>query len=290
MAKIENEVKILDVDPEAVEARLQALGAKLKSKATQKIYVYDLTDLSSRFADCMHGLENCKFDYQYEVLRDKLRGVLLEIDNLTSRSEQDEISQMYDTKSLVALLESTPSEKLLETFGSEELEALINRFQINPQKWIRLRETNGRTTLTVKHILNPEMQDDSKDDFQPVLETEIPVKSLEDTNAILEQLGFVYRNYQEKKRTTYDLDGVEVDIDSWPMIPSYVEIEHDSMDTIHKIVASLGLQDKEMVSCNTQDVYKKYGIDIYKYRTLSFEGEQSEKKNDEKESDSREEL
>ena len=290
MSKLENEVKILDVDPEAVEAKLKALGAKLISKATQKIYVYDLTDLSSRFADCIHGLKHSKFDYQYEVIKDKLRGILLEIDNLTNAEQQERIKEKYNKDSLVALLESTPSDKLLEVFGEEGLEAFIDGFEINPQKWIRLRETNGQATLTVKHILNPEMQKKSDSGFQPVLETEIPVKSIEDTNALLQQLGFVYRNYQEKMRTTYSLNGVEVDIDSWPLIPTYVEIEHDSMDTIHSIVNSLGLQDKEMVSCNTQDVYKKYGIDIYKYRTLAFDDEIGQQQEHREESDRIEEL
>ena len=286
MSKLEREVKILDVDPEAVEAKLQELGAKLVSKATQKIYVYDLTDLSSRFADCIHGLKSCKFDYQYEVIRDKLRGILLEIDNLTNSEQQEQIKGKYDKDSLVSLLESTPSDKLLEVFGEEGLAEFIDGFEINPQKWIRLRETNGKTTLTVKHILNPEMQDKEQGDFQPVLETEIPVRSLEDTNNLLQQLGFVYRNYQEKKRTTYSLNGVEVDIDSWPLIPPYVEIEDDSMETIHSIANSLGLGNKEMVSCNTQDVYRKYGIDIYKYRTLAFDEDLKQEKDD----DSREEL
>ena len=275
MGKLEKEVKILDVNPDEVEARLQKLGAKLVSKAIQKIYVYDLTDITSRFNDCINTLRNCKLDYQYEVARTKLNGVLREIDNLTTSEEEEKLYKRCNERRLVDLLEKTPTEELLNVFGAEELETLISRFQINPQKWIRLRETNGKTTLTVKHILKPD-----ESDFQPVLETEIKVPDIEATNALLEQLGFVYRNYQEKKRTTYDLNGVEVDIDSWPMIPSYVEIEHDSIDTIHSIASELGLQNNEMVSCNTQDVYKKYGIDIYKYRTLSFGNEAKEKEED----------
>ena len=58
------------------------------------------------------------------------------------------------------------------------------------------------------------------------------------------------------------------------------------METIHSIANSLGLGNKEMVSCNTQDVYRKYGIDIYKYRTLAFDEDLKQEKDD----DSREEL
>ena len=297
MSKFENEVKILDVNPKAVEKRLQALGATLKSKAIQKLYVYDLLGLSSRYYDCLQGLKSCRYDYQYEVQREKLKAVLFEIDNLANEEVDDEkkkasheemkacydaITASYDENSLVALLDKIPSNELLEVFSGQELVALVNRFNINEEKWIRLRETNGKATLTVKHILHPKTQDQSQKGFQQVLETEIPVESLEDTNAILQQLGFVGRNYQEKRRTAYMLDGIEVDIDEWPMLPAYVEIEHDSRTTIDKLVAILGLNGKEVVSCNTVAVYKKYGIDLHQYRTLSFapEDEDIEKKGD----------
>ena len=96
------------------------------------------------------------------------------------------------------------------------------------------------------------------------------VPSIEEANSILEQLGFVFRNYQEKDRVTYNIDGVEVDIDSWPLIPTYIEIENDSLELIKDIVKKLSLQKHEIVSCNTADVYKKYGIDLYQFRELRF--------------------
>ena len=36
------------------------------------------------------------------------------------------------------------------------------------------------------------------------------VPSIESGNTILEQLGFSFRNYQEKKRNTYILDDIEI--------------------------------------------------------------------------------
>ena len=66
------------------------------------------------------------------------------------------------------------------------------------------------------------------------------------------------------------MNGVEVDIDSWPLIPTYVEIENDSEKVIFDTVKNLGLEQHEIVSCNTADVYHKYGINLYKYRELRF--------------------
>ena len=42
---------------------------------------------------------------------------------------------------------------------------------------------------------------------------------------MLEEMGYKAHTYQENKRTRYMLDGVEFDIDSWPYIPTYLEIE-----------------------------------------------------------------
>lgn len=75
---------------------------------------------------------------------------------------------------------------------------------------------------------------------------------------------------KKKNRATYDCDGVEIDIDSWPLIPTYIEIENDSLELIKKTVGKLGLQNNEVVSCNTADVYKRYGIDLYRFRELKF--------------------
>lgn len=97
------------------------------------------------------------------------------------------------------------------------------------------------------------------------------IKDLEEGNSILEQLGFSYRNYQEKQRATYSIDGVEVDIDTWPLIPTYAEIENDSEELIRAIINKLGLQNHEIKSCNAAKVCEKYGIDLYKYRTLKFD-------------------
>jgi len=148
---------------------------------------------------------------------------------------------------------------------------IINNYEINPNKWVRLRRTNNKTTITVKHILNPKTQEMQKMSIQSVLETEMEVPSMEIGNSLLEQLGFSFRNYQEKERETYVLDGVEIDIDTWPMIPTYIEIENDSESKIKEIIEKLGLENNEIVSCNTEDVYKKYGIDLYQFRELRFE-------------------
>ena len=270
MGKLEKEVKILNVNKTELEKTLEKINAKKVEEGLQQIYVYDLPSIYARFYDCILQLKQCKQPYKFEVCRSKLAGILREVDNLTTDEKQEELKEKASSKFLGTILKKTSNDKLLETFSDMTIVETIKEFGINPNKWVRLRNTNGRTTITIKHILNPKVQEENGSNIQKVLETEMKVPSIEEGNSILEQLGFSFRNYQEKERATYNVNGVEVDIDSWPLIPTYVEIENDSEKVIFDTVKNLGLEQHEIVSCNTADVYHKYGINLYKYRELRF--------------------
>ena len=188
-----------------------------------------------------------------------------------SLNQQDNTYKAIRYKHLNDILSIEDDVKLREILEKEEVERLIKSFGINPNKWVRLRETNGKSIITIKHILSEKLQAEYGTKMQPVLETEMEVPSIEIGNEILEQLGFSFRNYQEKKRTTFILDNTEIDIDRWPLIPPYLEIEGETDKQIDVIVKKLELSNKDIVSCNTAEVYKKYGLDIYQYRELRFD-------------------
>ena len=77
----------------------------------------------------------------------------------------------------------------------------INKFHNNSKKWIRVRQTNDKTEIAVKHILA-----DNGTNLQQMLETEIEVPNIKEANNLLEALGYAYKSYQEKERITYVLD------------------------------------------------------------------------------------
>jgi len=68
--------------------------------------------------------------------------------------------------------------------------------------------------------------------------------------AILKEVGLVETLYCEKKRTSYDVDGVHIDIDEYPGGICYAEIEGASEDEVYGMVEKLGLGDYE-ISCET---------------------------------------
>lgn len=83
-------------------------------------------------------------------------------------------------------------------------------------------------------------------------------------------MGIKSRGYQENKRTQYILNGVEIDIDSWPMIPTYVEIEGKNEEEVMNTLEILELPKDKVTTLDVDSVYKKYGIDLQVIKVLKF--------------------
>lgn len=277
MKKLEKEIKVLDINPDEIMQKLDEKGAKKVGDTVQRIFVYDLPSISSRYYDSTKQLSEAKKPHEILVAKAKLLNLSKEIDNLTDVDDRKILLRETGYSTIEEILANVPDEDLEKVLTRKDVISVVKKQNINPNKWIRLRQTGKKTTITIKHILNGALPQNNYDGFQPVLETEIPVPSIEEGNTLLESLGYAYRNYQEKRRVSYEYKGVEIDIDSWPHIPPYMEIEHDNVQEIDNIITELGLEEHEIVSCNTSDVYTKYGIDIYKYRELRFEDSDTEK-------------
>lgn len=273
MAKqIENEVKVLDIDVKLAISNIEKNNGILVNGCIQKIYTYDLGTIGGRFDDLLRQFTSSNFS----VMKAKFVLLFSEIDNLLSEEDSKNLYDYFKNDKLSLLIDNITNNNDLELFVNTEIvKNIANSFGINPNKWIRLRETNNLSTLTTKHILKRKLLSDN----QEVLETEIDVTSIEEANEFLEQLGFVYRNYQEKRRITYSVNGVEVDIDFWPLIPPYIEIEDKDSKKIEDIINLLDLANYEIVSCNTEQVYKKYGMNIYDYRELRLNEENRSNQN-----------
>ena len=132
-------------------------------------------------------------------------------------------------------------------------------------KWIRLRTNGIKNTLTIKDLVTSKIDG--------TRELEIEVDDFDNTNKILEELGYVHRNYQENRRIQYKLDGVEIDIDSWPMIPTYLEIEGSSEEEVYKIVEKLGYKLEDTTTRDVEGIYNDYGHDVMEIKDLRLEEE-----------------
>jgi adenylate cyclase class 2 len=165
---------------------------------------------------------------------------------------------------------SATQELILAKGGVPVGQALLRRFVYDiaagdESRWIRLRDTGGKATLTVKEI--------SHDGIDGTYEVEVGVDDFTATNELLGRLGFAPKSYQENRRASFTLDGARLEIDEWPMIPPYLEIEADTPDDVIEIAARLGYTEDQLTSENTMKVYRRYGLDLTAYPQLSFDAE-----------------
>ncbi|MFE7131387.1 class IV adenylate cyclase [Streptomyces sp. NPDC057638] len=123
-----------------------------------------------------------------------------------------------------------------------------------PGRWLRLRDTGTTVTLCVKEI--------SSDAIDGTHETETTVGDFETTHSLLGHLGLTPRSYQENLRDSWLLGTVRLEIDTWPLIPPYLEIEADSAEEVQRTARRLSLSEDQLTSENTTKVYLRYGIDL----------------------------
>lgn len=132
-------------------------------------------------------------------------------------------------------------------------------------KWIRLRTNGEKTTLTIKNLVSSEI-----DGTQ---ELEIVVDNFERTNLILKELGYEAKGYQENRRVQYMLNGVEIDIDYWPLIPTYLEIEGPSEEKVYETLELLGFGKDSATTRDVEGIYLDYGHKLNEIYDLKLEEE-----------------
>lgn len=138
-------------------------------------------------------------------------------------------------------------------------------YDFNPKidnKWIRLRTDGFKTTLAIKEYQSAEVGGTK--------ELEIEVSDLEKTNEILNQLGYFKRSFQENKRTRYMLNDVEIDIDTWPHLNTYVEFEGKSKEDVFALLKLLDIQEDEITTMDAQDIYLANGYTLEDMNDLRF--------------------
>ena len=134
--------------------------------------------------------------------------------------------------------------------------------------WVRLRDEGKRVTLSYKERLG--VGDNPLKD-QGMKEIEVEVSDFDDTSKLLEEIGLAPKVYEERKRTRYTLDGVECDIDEWPLIPPYIELEGDTIEEIKEISDKLGFKWEDHVVCSALQVLHNYGVNPHDYSVFTFE-------------------
>ncbi|PIP23698.1 MAG: hypothetical protein COX90_00045 [Candidatus Nealsonbacteria bacterium CG_4_10_14_0_2_um_filter_38_17] len=171
------------------------------------------------------------------------------------------------------------TEKKLEGIGARKLfEKLYKRkvfdypdLRLNEVgAWLRLRDEGDKINLTFKKRLGIKT-DDGKTSDDSMEEIEVEVSNFEKTAEILNKIGLKEKFYEENRRIRYQLDDIEFDIDFWPGLEPYLEIEAPSWKKIDKAIKMLNLNPEDKKIFSTYQIYQLKGIDENDYREITFE-------------------
>lgn len=117
--------------------------------------------------------------------------------------------------------------------------------------WVRVRdEGGGKVTLSYKQLF--------KRNVRGMKEVETEVKNFEDACDILLAIGLEAKAYQETKREKWMINDVEVVIDTWPWIPTFIEIEAQTEKKLKEAVKMLDLDWSRALHGSVEIAYQKY--------------------------------
>ena len=139
--------------------------------------------------------------------------------------------------------------------------------------WLRLRDEGDKITLTYKRrfgVGENRLKDEG------MHEIEVNVSDFQKTAELLNSIGMKEKFYEENRRVKYTIDDVEFCIDTWPLIPTYLEIEGKSWESVEKSVTILGLDWNNHIKCSTMQIYEHYGLNENDFSVLTFK-EQTKK-------------
>ena len=127
-----------------------------------------------------------------------------------------------------------------------------NHPQDKKDSMIRIRDEGKNITMTIKTDLKAQF----------VIEREIIINNMEEGDAILKFLGCTTEYTVEKFREIWQLKGCkEIVFDTYPGLPTYMEIDCHSLDSLKKVAKLLGYSIKDHTTRGAGDLYYElYGI------------------------------
>jgi adenylate cyclase class 2 len=129
----------------------------------------------------------------------------------------------------------------------------------NSGGYIRLRELDDLINKKKSYIVTfKELI--TKDKFKISEETEFETLNLENTIKFLNKLGLKIFRIDEKFRESYKLDLGLVEIDTWPGVPTYIEVEAESEENIKQILNFLDYKLSDSTSMSLKEIIKFYKL------------------------------
>lgn len=154
-----------------------------------------------------------------------------------------------------AKLAALGATKVLETKLTVDWFRLAKVIEDNDPWYLRIRTTSdGKSEITWKS--KPEFIGISKQ----VTEINIPTSDPESTADLFKAIGLVVYGHQEKYRTSWTYEDWRFDLDEYPNIPAYLEIEGHDEEHLKQAIILLELEKNKSVAEGERTlIQKEYG-------------------------------
>lgn len=134
------------------------------------------------------------------------------------------------------------------------------------EKFVRLRSfgSNRHTISYKQHRSNATLEKET-------IEYETNLDDIVAMRKILESIGLIAFRRQEKQRVSFKLGSVILDIDTWPNVPPYLEIEGKNENDIQNAAIKLGFDWKKAEHRTPKTIIEEvYNIPVSKLKYFTF--------------------
>ena len=126
----------------------------------------------------------------------------------------------------------------------------------NEKRSLRLRSFGNRFFVTSKKPI-------SSDGIKIEDELEIDVSSIEETEKIFLAIGLKRKDFVECVRIKFKSNDALFEIDTYPGIPCFMEIEASSEKIIEKWIEKLKIDKNKIKAWSGRELFAHYGIKVY---------------------------
>jgi adenylate cyclase class 2 len=131
-------------------------------------------------------------------------------------------------------------------------------------RFIRIRKTGNETKVSYK--------EHASHTVDGAYEIEFDVEDAKKAELLFEKIGLNPYRHQQKKRHTFELNNITFDIDTWPQIPTYLEIEAGSEDELKEATKLIGYDWNDAIFNNAAWIIEnKYNIKVLELRYFTFD-------------------
>jgi len=132
--------------------------------------------------------------------------------------------------------------------------------------WVRVRDEGDKVTMTYKQL--------SDRSLHGTKEVNLVIDDFESGCQLLTAIGLQSYTYQETKRESWKLGEAQIELDTWPWIPDFIEIEAPTEALVREVATKLELDWNEALHGSVETAYQAvYDVteeEIDNWREIKF--------------------